>query len=136
MKNKFLLFLSIGVLGITSCKKTLDVQNDNQPDFKKVYASGDDVMNVASGLFNAYYSGAQSYSGMTMFMATSSDNVTCSWGNQAMRDMSWEPRKEWNNAPSYSYQGTTKHTFDKMYSVINTASNVIKAMNGDRKSVV
>jgi hypothetical protein len=133
MKNKFLLFLSIGVLGITSCKKTLDVQNDNQPDFKKVYASGEDVMNVASGLFNAYYNGTHSYSGMNMFMTTSSDNVTCSWGNQAMRDMSWEPRKEWNNAPSYSYQGTTKYTFDQMYSVINTASNVIKAMNGGVK---
>ncbi|MEN9350761.1 MAG: hypothetical protein RL372_1739, partial [Bacteroidota bacterium] len=72
MKNKFLLFLSIGVLGITSCKKTLDVQNDNQPDFKKVYASGEDVMNVASGLFNAYYNGTHSYSGMNMFMTTSS----------------------------------------------------------------
>jgi len=133
MKNKFLLFLSIGVLSFASCKKTLDVQNENQPDFKKVYASGEDVYNVASGLFNAYYSGTQSYSGMTMFMATSADNVTCSWGNQAMRDMSWEPRREWNNAPNYPYQATTKHTFDKMYSVINTASNVIKAMNGGVK---
>ncbi len=53
MKNKFLLFLSIGVLSFASCKKTLDVQNENQPDFKKVYASGEDVYNVASGLFNA-----------------------------------------------------------------------------------
>jgi len=133
MKNKFLLFLSIGVLSFASCKKTLDVQNDNQPDFKKVYASGDDVYNVASGLFNAYYSGTQSFSGMTMFMATSSYNVTCSLGNQAMRDMSWEPRREWNNAPNYPYQSTTKYAFDKMYSVINTASNVIKAMNGGVK---
>ena len=133
MKNKFLLFLSIGVLSFASCKKTLDVQNENQPDFKKVYASGDDVYNVASGLFNAYYNGTNSYSGMQMFLATASDNVTCSWGNQAMRDMSWEPRKEWNNAPNYPYQATTKYTFDRMYSVINTASNVIKAMEGGVK---
>jgi len=133
MKNKFLLFLSIGVLSFASCKKTLDVQNDNQPDFKKVYASGEDVYNVASGLFNAYYNGTHSYNGMNMFMTVSSDNASCSWGNQAMRDMSWEPRREWNNAPNYPYQGTTKYTFDQMYSVINTASNVIKAMNGGVK---
>lgn len=65
-----------------------------------------------------------------MCMATAADNASCSWGNQAMRDMSWEPRKEWNNAPNYAYQNTTKYTFDKMYSVINTASNVLKAVNG------
>ena len=133
MKNKFLLILSIGVLSFASCQKTLDVQNENQPDFQKVYASGEDVYNVAGGLFNSYYSGAQSWSGMGGMLHVAADNVSCSWGNQAMRDMSWEPRKEWNNAPSYAYQSATKYTFDKMYSVINTASNVIKAMNGGVK---
>ena len=133
MKNKFLLFLSIGVLSFASCQKTLDVQNENQPDFEKVYASGDDVYNVASGLFNSYYNGAVSVNGMGPMLQVAADNVSCSWGNFAMRDMSWEPRKEWNNAPNYSYQDNTKYTFDKMYSVINTASNVIKAMNSGVK---
>jgi hypothetical protein len=133
MKNKFLLFLSIGVLIFASCQKTLDVQNENEPDFQKVYASGEDVYNVASGLFNAYYSGAVSINGMGPILHVAADNVSCSWGNFGMRDMSWEPRKEWNNAPNYSYAANTKYTFDKMYSVINTASNVIKAMNGGVK---
>lgn len=130
MKNKIIQFLFIGALVISGCKKDLTVANNNQPDFEKVYASGDDLSNLASGLFNTWYNGTHSYSGMQMFLATSADNVTCSWGNQAMRDMSWEPRKEWNNAPNYTYESTTKYTFDKMYGVINTASNIIKAMDG------
>lgn len=133
MKNKFIALFVIGLLVITGCKKQLSVSNNNQPDFDKVYASGDDLTNLASGLFNTYYNGTHSYSGIQMLMATSADNVTCSWGNQAMRDMSWEPRKEWNNAPNYSYQGTTKYTFDKMYATINTASNIIKAVDGGVK---
>ena len=75
MKNKFLLFLSIGVLSFASCQKTLDVQNENEPDFQKVYASGDDVYNVASGLFNAYYSGAVSINGMGPVLHVAADNV-------------------------------------------------------------
>ena len=117
------------LITITGCKK-LEVQNLDNPDFNKVYASGDDLENITSSLFNSFYNGSHSYSSVTMFLATSSDNVTCSWGNQSMRDMSWEPRNPWNNAPNYSYQGTTKYFFDKMYADINTASNVLKAVNG------
>lgn len=133
MKNKFIQVLFLGILVLTGCKKDLTVANNNQPDFQKVYASGEDLTNLTGGLFNTYYSGTHSYSGMQMFLATAADNVTCSWGNQAMRDMSWEPRKEWSNAPNYTYQGTTKYTFDKMYAVINTASNIIKAVDGGVK---
>jgi len=118
-----------------SCKKDLlKVENKNDPDFKKVYASGPDVENVASGLFNTIFFGEHSYSGVEMMLATAADNVSCSYGNAAMRDMSWEPRDHgWDNAPSYSNAGFTKYTFDQMYSAINTASNVIKAINGGVK---
>lgn len=116
------------LLGVVSCKKDLTVRNNNDPDFLQVYASGDDLENLASGLFNTLYDGNNSFSGTYLMMGVAADNATCSWGNQAMRDMSWEPRNAWNNAPNYSYQGTTKFHFDKMFAVINTASNIIKAM--------
>jgi hypothetical protein len=123
-----LLLSSLFLITMTGCKKLL-VENLDNPDFDKVFASGDDLENVTSSLFNTWYYGNHSYDGTNMFLATSSDNVTCSWGNQSMRDMSWEPRNAWNNAPNYSYQATTKYLFDKMYASINTASNVIKAIN-------
>ena len=130
MKNKIFKLLFIAILGLTSCEESLDVINENQPDFKKVYASGDDVLNVASGLYNSFYTAELSYYGTMMMFATAADNASCSWGNSAMRDMSWEPRKSWNNTPGYSYGNNSKYTFDRMYGVINTASLVLKAIDG------
>lgn len=131
MKTIKFLFLA-GILGLTfaGCKK-LDVgKNPNNPDFEDVYSNSASVKSIAGGLFNTWYIGTHSYGNSPfMFLATSADNVTCSWGNQAMRDMSWEPRQTWNNSPSYSYRGTTKNFFDYMFKVVNTASNVMKAVN-------
>lgn len=116
---------------ITGCDdKVLEVENANQPDFAKVYASGSDLENLASGLYNTVYQGMHSASSVEPMLATAADNVSCSWGNFAMRDMSWEPRNfAWNNGPSYSYRNQTKYLFDRMYAAINTSSNVIKALN-------
>ena len=129
--KKIMAFAAFPLL-LVGCKKDLlNVPNENQPDFKKVYANGKDVENVASGLFNTIFNGEHSASGVEPMLAVAADNVSCSWGNFAMRDMSWEPRNNaWNNAPSYSNAGYTKYTFDQMYSSINTASNIIKAIDG------
>ncbi len=128
--GKILAFSALAFSLAACSKDVLDVENNNDPDYKKVYAVGKDVENVASSLYNTIYGGENAYGGVKMMLATAADNVSCSWGNAAMRDMSWEPRNSaWNNAPSYSNNGHTKLTFDRMYSAINTASNVIKAIN-------
>jgi hypothetical protein len=129
MNNKILIFLMIGLLGFTSCSDSLDVINENEPDFKKVYSSGDDVKTVTSGLYKTFWNSTMSYYGTAMMMATAADNASCSWGNAGMRDMSWEPRKAWTNTPGYGYGNNVKYTFDRMYAVINTASLVLKAMD-------
>lgn len=124
------LYGTLLIFFVSSCKK-LDVgKNPNDPEFKDVFASGEDLKTLTSGLFNTWYTGTHSYSSVDMFLATAADHVTCSWGNQAMRDMSWEPRNAWNNAPNYSYQATTKYLFDKMYASISTSSNIMTAING------
>lgn len=127
---KSLVILSSLFVIIEGCKK-LDVgKNPNEPDFEDVYSSATSVKSIAAGLFNTWYVGTHSFTySPHMFLATAADNVTCSWGNQAMRDMSWEPRNAWNNAPNYTYRGTTKNFFDYMYKTINTASNVMRAIN-------
>lgn len=130
MKFKLFYLFSVVLLLATGCKK-LDVgKNPNNPDFEDVYSNSASVKSIAGGLFNTWYNGTHSYSHSPyMFLATAADNVTCSWGNQAMRDMSWEPRKAWDNSPSYGYQRVTKDFFDYMYKSINTASNVLTALN-------
>ncbi len=132
MKNIGKIFtISALALVLVACgKDVLDVKNENQPDFLKVYANGQDVENVASSMYNTIYSGEHGFNSMKMMLATAADNVSCSWGNAGMRDLSWEPRNSaWNNAPSYSNEVHTRHTFNNMYSAINTASNVIKAIS-------
>jgi hypothetical protein len=131
-KTKFLYAFAITALLFQGCKKdNLDVQNTNNPDFAKVYSSGADLENLTSGLYNTIFQGDQFSAGVIPMLTTASDNMNCSWGNFGMRDMSFEPRDNaWDNSPSYSYNTQTKFFFDKMYASINTASNVLKAING------
>src|SRR5689334_161085 len=90
--------VAMSALLLVSCKKDiLQVANPNEPDFNKVYSNGKDVENVAAGLFNTYFAGEHSASGVQCMLAVAADNTSCSWGNFAMRDMSWEPRNNaWN----------------------------------------
>lgn len=117
-----------------SCDKNLlDVPNHNNPDFRKVYAKGADVENVAAGLYNTLYKAEHGWSqvGIQPMLAVAADNVTCSHGNFGMWHASTEPRDLlWNNAPSYDYQVDLKWAYDRNYAAIATANNVIKAIDG------
>ncbi len=112
----------------SGCKKDLlDVPNFNDPSFEQVFSSGPDLENAASGLYNLIFNGEHSASGVQPMLAVTADNVSCSWGNFGMRDMSYEPRREWNNAPSYSNSSYTNYTWNQMYAAIGQASNIMKA---------
>ncbi len=125
--------IGILVLGmvLVGCKKDLlEVENPNEPDYEKVLATASDIEKVTGGLYNTIFNGEHAFAGVEMMLATGADHVSCSWGNAAMRDMSWEPRNAaWNNSPAYTNNTFTKYTFDQMYSAIVSASAVIKAIN-------
>ena len=127
---KSIVFFSLAIILLAGCKKNmLDVENLNEPDVAKVLGDGGDVENAASGMFNTIYAGEHWTNGVAPILAVASDNVSCSWGNFGMRDMSYEPRNNgWNNAPSYSNKGLTKFLFDKMYSAIGSANLILKAV--------
>lgn len=129
---KSIVFLSIAIILLAGCKKNiLEVENLNNPDVAKVLGDGGDVENSASGMFNTVYTGEHSVSGVAPMLAVASDNISCSWGNFAMRDMSYEPRNNgWNNAPSYSNKDYNKWLFDHMYSAIGSANLILKAVDG------
>lgn len=130
--KKIYKFLIVALASTTlySCDEDLlNVPNENTPDFAKVYANGADVENVASGLYNAVFRGEHMASGVEPMLGVAADHATCSWGNFGMRDMSWEPRDMgWNNSPTYSNATYTKYSFDRWYSAIASASNVIRAI--------
>jgi hypothetical protein len=129
-KINIAIFIGLLVGVLTGCKKDiLNIPNQNNPDFAKVLSNGNDVKTLTAGLFNSIYNGEHAYSGVEMMLAVAADNVSCSWGNAGMRDMSWEPRDHaWNNTAAYGNAGYTKYTFDKMYAAINTASQIMKAL--------
>lgn len=129
-KIKFIYAFALALFMMQGCKEDLlTVENQNQPDFDKVFSNGAALENLVSGLYVTIYNGEHSANSVQPMLATAADNVSCSWGNFGMRDMSWEPRNNaWNNAPNYSYQGTTLSLWNNMYSSINTASDVIKAI--------
>ncbi|MDO8994142.1 MAG: hypothetical protein Q7U83_13805 [Daejeonella sp.] len=129
-KYKFIYAIALSLFLVQGCKKDLlQVENENQPDFDKVFSNGEALQNLASGLYVTIYNGEHGASSIQPMLATASDNISCSWGNFGMRDMSWEPRNfAWNNAPSYAYNASTLNLWNRMYSSINTASDVLKAM--------
>ncbi len=128
-KVKIFSVIALLVIFLAGCKKDLlDVPNYNDPSFEQVFSSGKDLENAAMGLYNLIFNGEHAFAGVQMLLAVTSDNVSCSWGNAGMRDMSYEPRREWNNAPSYSNSGNTNYTWNQMYAAIGQASNILKAL--------
>ncbi len=123
-KNK-ILYLFVGLTFLFSCAE-LDTVNPNNADVERALGNPSDVKNLVGGAFSTWYHATHEYSGVGLMMNTMSDNQTCSWGNQAMRDMSWEPRKAWDNAPNYSYAGTTRYTFYQLYSALGSANTALK----------
>lgn len=123
----FTLLLLIG----NSCKKgSLVVENLNNPDFADVYASGTNVAGITGGLFTTVFNNTHSSAGVQMMLGTAADEITCSYGNFGMRDMSWEPRDfAWNNTAAYSFNTQTKTYFDGQYSAVVTASLIAKSVN-------
>ena len=127
--NKFLL-TAIAASGLLFGCKKMDVINENHPNSGIVYNSGADVESVASAMFNTIFQGQHYAGGVEAMLATAADHATCSWGNFGMRDLSFEPRDAaWNNSPAYANAGQLKFTYDRYYSSIVTASNVLKALS-------
>ncbi len=109
---------------------SLDTENLNNPDTRKVLATGNDLPGILSGGFLSWWQGVhQSHPGMTLGVA--SDAISCSWGNFGMRRMSWEPRQSYNNSTSETpdYTQVVTDPWNGCYAAISTSNDVIAALN-------
>jgi len=131
MKTKILyLFLFTSVL-INSCTKKLDVENTNNPSIENIYSDPESVYGVASSLFYGWYIRTQTHSwSPQMAMMTMADQGTSSWLNSGMRDLSSEPRPELDNSESYAYSYIFEHYWEQNYSILNTANDILKVIDG------
>lgn len=120
--------LTILLFTFTVSCSDLGVTNQNEPDAERALASDTDLRSLANGLVRQWYVDIHAYDGVQMALSTGSDALTCSHGNQGMQDLGTEPRIPWENAPNYSYAEVTEDTFDNMYAINSSASDVLGAI--------
>lgn len=131
LNTKFVMgALSGALLAVTAGCADLAVENTNQPDRERAIATPSDVETLIGSSFNSYYGGAH-YWRPSAGLEVTSDRMTASWGNFAMRDLAEQPRKAYNNSPSYSYAYVTENGWGDAYGAISGASDGLRAIAGE-----
>lgn len=134
MKKVFnrIYILIIALSLVTFSCADLEVLNEIAPDASRALANPSDVMALAGGGFRTFHNATQEYDGLALAMGVMSDNLTCSWGNGGMRDLSWEPRiNGFNNSLTYSYFGHLQHQWQEYYGAISAVNLVLERIDED-----
>lgn len=123
---KYLLFSVVVTILLAGCE-SLDVKNENDPDFKTAFSNPSDVRGVAGSLFNTWYVSTARCddAGLSIMLWVGADAGTCSWGNFGMRDFSYEPRRTWDNTPAYPNSLVTETFYKDLYGNISAAAEVL-----------
>lgn len=122
MKNIKYIFIGILTSMFLSCDldTDLEVVNRENPSSGKLGTE-----DTANGIFQNWYVAVNNYSSPALALATMSDNLSCSWGNAGMRDMSSEPRIAWDNNSTYGSSFVTETYFNSMYSILSDSNSLI-----------
>ncbi|HSM02987.1 MAG TPA: hypothetical protein VK858_00105 [Longimicrobiales bacterium] len=118
-----------GVLALagTACAD-LEVTNLNDPDRERAISTPGDVEALISGGFQNWYTAVhQSYPGSAL--SVGADAHSSSWGNWGMRDFGEEPRKAYNNEPSYNYNNVTETPWGNFYGALSSTRSGMLAIN-------
>lgn len=118
----------------TACAD-LEVINQNDPDRERALASARDVESLISGGFQQWWRVTQetisgSGGGPSMALSVAADAHSSSWGNFGMRDMGWEPRKAWNNEPSYGSGYISTNAWRRSYRALAAIRDGFLAIEG------
>lgn len=127
---KYLLLFSTLVAVLISGCESLEVKNENDPDFETAFSNPSDVKGVAGSLINSWFMTTQDYDGPALMLWVSADAGTCSHGNSAMQDFSYEPRITWDNTAAYGNAITTEKYYKELYSALSSANEVIGKLKG------
>lgn len=130
MKIKRLYILAfLFAFGVAGCQD-LTVENENDPDRELALAEPGDVQNLVGNTFTDYWA-ANQWSDSSMPWSTIADEISSSWANWAMRDMSSEPRIAWNNDPAYSRNTMTEVSWFNAYAGISNSIDGLIAVEGN-----
>jgi len=124
----YMLVIALGLLA-PACAD-LEVINETAPDAERALANPSDVMSLAGGAFRTWNNTNQGYEAVALAMGVMGDYVTCSWGNSAMRDMSWEPRiNSFNNSLTYAYFPIIRTQWQDSYRAISAVNLALARLN-------
>ncbi len=110
----------------------LDVTNLNEPDRDRAISSPTDIEALISGAFQAWWQTSH-HSYPASALSTAADAHSSSWGNWGMRDSGWEPRKSYNNDPSYSYRGMAQTPWNFSYRSLAAVRDGLLAIEGGQR---
>ena len=121
---RYILVVLITVTTMTACED-LVVNNLNDPDFDTAFSNPNDIKGVTGGLINRWFQINQEYDGpgLALWVAVGWWNLFM--GNAGMRDFGNEPRKEFDNKPSYSNAVITEDYYNTLFSVLSQSNDVL-----------
>lgn len=128
MKRIIYSLMTLFIFVMAGCQD-LAVDNENSPDRVKALAEPADVQALGSNTFTQNWE--RQWCGVGFMLTTMADEISSSWANWGMRDMSSEPRIAWNNDPSYSRRASTEQPWFDSYGAISDANDVLIAINGN-----
>ena len=126
MKHKLRLFPFLSLLIISFSCGDLDVENLNEPDASKALQSPGDVESLIAGSYKTFHNATESWYGPNG-LSVMADELTCSWGNAAMKDLSSEPRQAFTNDVSYIDINHVNWPWS-VYSAISSVNDGLGAM--------
>ncbi len=112
-------------IAMFGCQK-LDVQNQNLPDQGRSVGTPEDLQSLVSGTFQGWMEATHWYTPDAL--STAANALTCSWGNFSMRDISWEPRKSWDNTTTYNYRYVSEDPWYGLYATISACNDALKSL--------
>jgi hypothetical protein len=125
-------YIFIGLITLAAGCQDLEIENPNNPNQEDVLSDANSVKKLAGSIFQNWYLYNVGYDATPAFMlGTAADATSSSWGNFAMQDMSYEPRRAWNNRPSYVNAAMTEDYFNNMYSLLSQSNDVLRVIKED-----
>ncbi len=106
----------------------LDVTNQNNPDRERALAEAGDIEGLISGAFFAWWEGLQENGYPTLALSTAADELSMSWGNFGMQQLSSEPREPWPNTTSWNYRNFTQNGWYNAYTPLSSLYDALLAL--------
>jgi hypothetical protein len=131
MKNLARL-LSVGALaaGIAGCSDLLNVQNENNPDQRRILATPADVASLIKNSYAALFNPMYASDGLNMQLPTMAHENSAMAANFGMIERSAFPRAAIINTASNQFSGEYAEVWNEAYSAIRNASDGLIAMEG------